>query len=154
MKRAMDKYNKRLIEGFTLIEIMIVVVLIAVIAGFGIPTFDKMVRKSHERTTIMELISLHTANQVYEARGGLYLSGTNLNLSQINTGLSIMLKGVDTTYDYDYKAGNPGNYKASTIATVGNNYKMRLNEKAINLRGGVGRNPCCSSGTCLTLPNC
>jgi len=147
-------------KGFTLTELMIVVVLIGVIAAFAIPEYGKSVRKSQERNTIMELLSLHSANQVYEARSGDFLTGTNLNLTQINTGLSINLSGLDVAYDYDFKAGKKGGagrYKATATGTGGNTFSIRVDEDPLVLRGaGKGvRNPCCSGkASCPSLPDC
>ena len=55
----MGKHNKRMIKGFTLVEILIVVAIIGIIAGFGLPGYEKMVRKAHERNAILGLTSIH-----------------------------------------------------------------------------------------------
>ena len=147
MKRTMDKYNKRLIEGFTLTEIMIVVVLIGIIAAFGIPSFDRMIRKAHERNAILGLTSINQGNVVYSAKSlnGQYLPGTDLTLPAINTGLSIDIKGLDLTYDYDRTA--PGAYTATAAWAGANPFTVIVDEGPIVL----GTNPSCLVGPCPTL---
>ena len=52
-------------EGFTLIELMIVVAIIGVLAAIAIPKFAEMVRKSNEGSTKGNLGSLRSALSIY-----------------------------------------------------------------------------------------
>jgi len=146
VKGNMGKHNKRLIKGFTLLEIMIVVILIIIIAAFGIPGYGKMIRKSHERNAILGLTSINQANSVYEAKtGGYWDSGGLAVLADINTNLSIDLKALDLTYSYN---GGAGSYTATAAWTGTIPFTVGVDENPIS----VGANPSCSAGTCPSLP--
>jgi len=148
LKTSIDRY-RRFLKGFTLIEIMIVVVIIGLIATFGIPIYGKMINKSHERNAILGLTSINQANSVYEAKKGEFLPGAGLNLTQINSGLSIDVKALDLTYSYT--RATVSTYTATGAWTGGNAFTVRTNQDSISLGGN---NPCCSAGSCPTLPNC
>lgn len=132
-------------KGFTLIEILIVVILISLIAAFGIPGYGKMVRKSHERNAILGLTVINKANEVYEAKKGEFFPGAGLNLAAINNGLSIDVKALDLTYSYTRTAVNA--YTAASAWTGSNPFTVGVNQNPISL----GANPFCSVGPCPSL---
>lgn len=59
-------------KGFTLIELMIVVTIIAFLAALGIPHLFKYKAKAYSAEVSMNLASLHTAQQAYFAQHGRY----------------------------------------------------------------------------------
>jgi prepilin-type N-terminal cleavage/methylation domain-containing protein len=59
-------------KGFTLIELMIVVTIIAFLAALGIPHLFKYKSKAYQAEVAMNLASLHTAQQAYFAQHGKY----------------------------------------------------------------------------------
>jgi prepilin-type N-terminal cleavage/methylation domain-containing protein len=61
-------------KGFTLIELMIVVTIIAFLAALGIPHLFKYKAKAYQAEVAMNLASLHTAEQAYFAQHGKYTS--------------------------------------------------------------------------------
>ncbi len=137
---------KKLFKGFTLIEIMIVVVLVTVIAGFGLPTYDRIMRKSHERNAILGLTIINKANEIYEVRGGDFYIGGPIGLAAINTNLSIDVKALNLTYSY---TGAAAAYTAMAAWTGGGApFTVEVDEGAIILR----TNPYCSVGPCPSLP--
>ena len=147
----MGKHNKRMIKGFTLVEILIVVAIIGIIAGFGLPGYEKMVRKAHERNAILGLTSIHQANEVYAAKKAEYLpdGGGTLNLAQINSGLSIDVKALSMTYAYT--SPSVSTYTATSAWGGGGPFTVLVDERSLALGGN---NPCCSAGTCPSLPAC
>jgi len=135
-------WHRKSIKGFTLVEIMIVIVIVGLIASFGIPGFGKMVRKSHERNAILGLTTINQANSIYEAKTGGFYVGGPIDLAAINTNLSIDLKALDFTYSY---TGIATSYTAQAVWT---DFTVEVDEGPII----VGTNPYCSAGTCPTLP--
>lgn len=60
-------------RGFTLVELMIVVVIIGILAAVAIPRFANMVKKSKEGATKGQLTAIRSALQVYYSDNeGLY----------------------------------------------------------------------------------
>ncbi len=68
--------------GFTLIELMIVVVIIGIIAGFAIPSYQNNVEATSRKTAMNELLSVMAAQEDYSVNNASY-AGTlaALNLS-------------------------------------------------------------------------
>lgn len=64
-------------RAFTLIELMVVVAIIAFLAGIAVPRYLSYSRKAKSAEAAMLLASLHTAEQMYWAEHGTY--STNLN---------------------------------------------------------------------------
>src|SRR5437016_10231652 len=64
-------------NGFTLIELMVVIAIIAILATLAIPTFNKFIAKSKRTEAIMQLHSLYAAEKIYWAEQGTY--STQLN---------------------------------------------------------------------------
>lgn len=63
--------------GFTLIELMIVVALIAIIAAIAVPFLNAARISAHEGSAISSLRVLNSANEVHRARTGSYASNLN-----------------------------------------------------------------------------
>lgn len=59
-------------QGFTLIELMIVVAIIVFLAALSIPQYFKYQAKAKQAEVAMNLASLHTAEQAYFAEHGRY----------------------------------------------------------------------------------
>jgi prepilin-type N-terminal cleavage/methylation domain-containing protein len=60
-------------KAFTLVEMMIVVAIIAVLAGVALPQYQKYIRKSQSVEYIKELKSLANAQSIYKSINGKYL---------------------------------------------------------------------------------
>lgn len=136
-------------SGFTLLELMVVVIIVGVIAAFAIPNYNKSIQKAHERDMLAQLTSIHAANLLYRSYAGKYwyAAGDPQNLAAINSALSInIIANAGTTYNYTSAGGST--FKATAVwgaCTLG------VTEAPID---GIN-NPCLSSGTCLlTLSAC
>lgn len=135
-------------KGFTLMELMLVVFVISLIAGFAIPSYTKAVLKNNERDIVTQLNIIHAANEIYKARTNEYLPGTNLNIANLNTNLSINLTTNNKTISYSQLSTT--SYEA--IATNTNsttNFSILINQDFLD-----NQNPCCNSGSCPTLATC
>lgn len=67
-------------SAFTLIELMIVVAIVAFLAVLSVPQYFKYLSKARQTEVVINLASLHTAQQAYHAQHGHYtqvLSGEN-----------------------------------------------------------------------------
>lgn len=136
----------RLLNAFTLVELIVVVVIVAILASVGIPKYMKTVDAAQIRDARTQLIALHAANEIYRAQsGGQYLPGTTLNLSQINAGLSINIIAASNV-TYAYTRTSTTTYSATATFTSGlAAYTISVNQNPIS-----SSNPSCAAvpGTC------
>jgi prepilin-type N-terminal cleavage/methylation domain-containing protein len=146
---AMTKNERPSAPGFTLMELMVVVIIIGAIAAFAIPNYNKSIQKAHERDMLAQLTMIHAANLIYRSYEGKYwyAAGDPQNLAAINSALSInIIANAGTVYTYTSAGG--GTFKATAVwgaCTLG------VTEAPIDSTN----NPCRSSGigTCLLALN-
>ncbi len=67
--------------GFTLVELAVVIVIIGVLAAFGVPRFIKSVEKSKASEAFEYLAGVRTAQERYQAQYGTYATNvTDLDI--------------------------------------------------------------------------
>jgi prepilin-type N-terminal cleavage/methylation domain-containing protein len=78
-------------KGFTLVEMMIVVAIIAVLAGVAIPQYNKYVKKSEAMEGVRLMKQIVDAQIIYESKNGEYkaFTATEQNASLEVLGVSI-----------------------------------------------------------------
>ena len=59
-------------KGFTLVELAVVIVIIGVLAAFGVPKFLNSVERSKAAEAFAYLAALRTAEERYQAKEGVY----------------------------------------------------------------------------------
>jgi type IV pilus assembly protein PilA len=96
--------NTRSSKGFTLVEIMIVVVIIGLLAAMAIPAFQKVRQSSQDKAVLNNARQLSAAADQYFLENGVSTVGsTNL------VGATNYVKAVNTvaneTYPTDYTQG-------------------------------------------------
>ncbi|RKX33923.1 MAG: pilus assembly protein [Verrucomicrobia bacterium] len=113
-------YNKKTSKkGFTLVEIMIVVVIIGLLAAMAIPAFQKVRRTSQDKTILNNLRQLSAAAQQYFLEQGV-TSASSANL--VGTATDKYIKSVNTVRGETY----PGTLNATDtqITADGVNYAL------------------------------
>ncbi len=71
-------------KGFTLVELAVVIVIIGVLAAFGVPRFLKSVERSKAAEAFNYLSAVRDAEERYIAREGIYTSSqTDLDITQV-----------------------------------------------------------------------
>ncbi len=146
--RAMSPIRQSVKRGFTLMELMVVVIIIGIIAAFGMPNYQKSVQKAHERDMVAQLTMLHVANLLYKSYNGRYwnTSGADQALASINSTLAInIIPNAGTTYNYNSADGSTFTATATWRTNI-----LRVTQVPI-----AWGNPCCQSKNCISgLPNC
>jgi len=89
------------IKSFTLVEVMVVIFLLALTAGFGLVEYNKALEKSIERDAIIKLGAIQAAYQLYLAQAR-QPPGVNLvDLVQINQFLgAAIIAGDNLTFSH------------------------------------------------------
>ncbi|MCG3176036.1 MAG: hypothetical protein MOGMAGMI_00974 [Candidatus Omnitrophica bacterium] len=84
IKHHNKRFNNR---GFTLIEILIVVIIIAVLAGLAVPMFQGTVERSRRAEAIQNLSATRASMLRYFAQNNTYVGATFANIDfNPNTG--------------------------------------------------------------------
>jgi prepilin-type N-terminal cleavage/methylation domain-containing protein len=63
-------------KGFTLVELAVVIVIIGVLAAFGVPQFLKSVERSKAAEAFNYLSAVRSAQERYLAKNGIYWAGS------------------------------------------------------------------------------
>jgi prepilin-type N-terminal cleavage/methylation domain-containing protein len=98
-------------EGFSLVELLIVVAIILIIAGIAIPNFIQSKMRANEAAAVQNSRNITTAEVVYSttygigfSNGLLPLSGNSATVDQNNAGLidEVLASGIKSGYIYTY----------------------------------------------------
>lgn len=123
-------------QAFTLIEIIIVLVLIAILASFSTMLLSKSTKRAYARAGTANLNLIHAANVYYHLRNGVDVNASTAgDLSAINTALDLKI----TSNGVTYSCTNSG-----TCLATGSGFTETLT-LASPLSGS---NPSCSGSSC------
>jgi type IV pilus assembly protein PilA len=102
--------NTRSNKGFTLVEIMIVVVIIGLLAAMAIPAFQKVRSASQDKTV------LNNARQLSAAADQYYLENGVSTVASVDlVGATNYVKAINTAAKESY----PTNYTQGITVTIG-----------------------------------
>ncbi len=99
---ACYKNKTRLKAGFTLIELLIVVAILGIIAGIGIPAYNGYIQSSKESVAENSLKSISLLQADYYSENNNYLTNGVNSAQYINTKLFDGKKTLDEKGDYNY----------------------------------------------------
>ena len=94
-----DNIKTRFMAGFTLIELLIVVAIIGILAGVGIPMYNGYINSTKESTAQSNLRAIAMMEADYFSDNGSYYKAANTAL--INTNL-FSKTTLDPNSDYNY----------------------------------------------------
>jgi prepilin-type N-terminal cleavage/methylation domain-containing protein len=125
-------------RAFTLLELMITVILLGIVAGFGIPSYTKTLDRGRERDALFNLEIMREAVRMYIIReGGAPPALGNVGLINSTLGINIIEQEGNS---YDCSAVNT--YSCWGRNTAGWQLSFRLDN---------GGDVYCAAGSCPTL---
>ena len=91
-------------SGFTLVEIMIVVIIIGLLATIAIPGFQRIRAASQDKTVLNNARQLAAAADQYFLQNGVDFTGSS-NLVGSDRYVKVLATAASETYPSDYTAG-------------------------------------------------
>lgn len=105
-------------SGFTIIELLIVIVVIGILAGLVLTTFNGIQQKARDTERETDVKAMHAQVEAFWAQKGYYPSLTDMNNRTATTGfVAINLKGLDAGAFADPKGATPFNLVAAPVAS-------------------------------------
>ena len=86
-------------KGFTLIELMVVIIIIAILAGMAVPTFTKSMENAREKEARTTLELIYNAQRMYKIDKKLYATGPGTN-GEAFTYMSSYIENPNLKSDY------------------------------------------------------
>ena len=95
------KLGKRRLGGFTLVELLVVVLIIGILAAIGLPQYTKAVERARAVEAVTNLRALVTAEKVYQMSNGIATTDLTLLDLQLNGEINDGGKMVLSNFTYD-----------------------------------------------------
>jgi prepilin-type N-terminal cleavage/methylation domain-containing protein len=113
----MEMTLKRL-RGFTLTELIIVVVVLGIMAGFAIPNYTKSIDRSYHKDGTVNLTAIYAAEQIYynNNNGSYWPASGSGDVSAINSNLGLGILSNNLTYSC---SGSGGAFSCTATRTTG-----------------------------------
>lgn len=134
--RRVRRRNKKL--AFTFVELIVVVIIVAILAGLAIPNFTKTKERALDKEAQTALRLIQAAEKIYNLKNSFYypISGSTANLREINSNLTLDLSSSSWNLSIGSASGTDF---AATAQRTDNSRSWRMQKGSVN--------PTCS-GSC------
>ena len=149
----MKKNNEK---GFSLIELLVVVIIIAIVAAIAIPNLIASRKAANEASAIASMRSIHTAQTTYFSTTGLnvnYANGIDTLAGFLDSSLTGAAPSTKSGYTFNTVATTAQVYCATAAPVGGATSTTGLNGFAVSQFGQIykgttaGTAPTCAAGT-------
>ena len=114
------KNNNRILEGFTLVEILIVVVIIGILATVAIPTYFKYVERGYASDAKVQIKNILGSAELYRQETGQWPTDVETMVAEgyIELKRSILNKWEFTVQLEDNEMGTSGQISATSLPAM------------------------------------
>ena len=130
------------VKGFTLIELIMVVVIVGMMALFAIPNYNKSVSKTYEKTGKNNLLIMYSSQKIKKTSGLDYQTCASTAACNTALDLSVIANGID--YSCQITGGAPPTGFYCYANRTDNSFKLKNTETT--------NDPCCCpAASCPTI---
>ena len=112
-------------QGFTLIELMIVVAVLAIVSAIALPAYNGYVQTSREAVLVNNISTIEIFQEDLRLRTGAYLTNA-ADAAAIAAGLDWEADGDEPGTTYSIAPGPGGSYQVTATSPEGTSVCMRL----------------------------
>jgi type IV pilus assembly protein PilE len=111
--------------GFTLVELMVAVAIVAIIAAVALPAYNEYIATSREGVLVTNIASIEIFQEDFRLRTGNYLTAA-ADAAAIEAAIGWAPEGDEPGTTYSIAAGPAGSYQVTATSPAGTTGCMRL----------------------------
>jgi prepilin-type N-terminal cleavage/methylation domain-containing protein len=142
----MNDHRLRRQDGFTLVEMLVVVLMIGILARVAVPQYFKVVEKSKAREASNFFLAMQASQDRYHAKYGAYCMGAPAGCAGLDVGINPLHY---FNPGFTFTAGGAGGWKMTLIRTnapaLYGNYQLTY-----DFEPASGGTLTCDVGACTT----
>lgn len=138
-------------KGFTLLEILIVVIIVGVLATLGLVNYQRVVERTQDNAAKSDLKLIRAAERIYRMEQGVYINCPTTTDLNNNLKLSIPNPTSNAIWQYSAVATNPTTAFSARAVRVNADAAV---QRTWCISQDPNAEPCCSGSGCSTSPGC
>ena len=122
-------------HGFTLIELMVVITIVAILAAVAIPAYSNQVRRSHRADAVAGASDIQLRQERYRATHATY--ATTMDALLGSTANTTSFNGSNTYYNFVISNGTASGYKVTANAKGAQTKDTDCNPMVATVAAGI-----------------